>query len=116
MKYGEKEAQKRWRKIGRASQSIDSIDSAFPLLANRRLGQNDAQRNIADAVLALRSSRPDLVFTQGVLQLAAGQTEEGAALLQKSARAADPLVRYLSLVTLRDVGQSSASAAGIETR
>jgi hypothetical protein len=49
-----------------------------------------------------------LVFTQGVLQLAAGQTEEGAALLQKSARAADPLVRYLSLVALRD--------AGLETR
>jgi tetratricopeptide (TPR) repeat protein len=103
-----KEAQKRWSKIGRTRQPIDSIDYAFPLLSNRRLGESDAQHNIADAIRSLRSSRPDLVFTQGVLQLAAGQTEEGAALLQKSARAADPLVRYLSLVALRD--------AGLETR
>ena len=103
-----KDAQKRWSKIGRASQPIDSIDYAFPLLANRRLGQNDAQRNIADAIQALRSkiptdgSRMDLVFTQGMLQLAAGQTQEGTSLLQQSTKAADPLVRYLSLVTLRD--------------
>ncbi len=103
-----KDAQKRWAKIGRTKQPGDSIEYAFPLLANWRLAGSDAQRNIADAVQSVRSripadgSRMDLVFTQGVLQLAAGQTEEGVALLQKSAEAADPLVRYLSLVALRD--------------
>jgi predicted Zn-dependent protease len=103
-----KAAQKRWGKIARTSQPIDSIDYAFPLLATRRLGESDAQRNIAAAVQAARSrtpadgSRMDLVFSQGVLQLAAGQTEEGAALLQQAAKADDPLVRYLSLVTLRE--------------
>ncbi|HEY1205754.1 MAG: DUF5107 domain-containing protein [Bryobacteraceae bacterium] len=103
-----KAARKRWEKIGRASQPTDSIDYAFPLLASQRLGERDAQRNIAAAVQALRSrmpadgSRLDLIFAQGVLELAAGHSEEGAALLRKSAQAADPLVRYLSLVTLRD--------------
>ncbi len=116
-----KEARKRWAKIGRAKRSADSIDYVFPLLANHRLGESDAQRNIAGALQSLRDknsdgSRMELVFAEGVLQMVAGQTAEGAALLQKSAKATDALVRYLTLVTLRDMGQAAHSATAIGTR
>jgi tetratricopeptide (TPR) repeat protein len=103
-----KAAQKRWSKLSKASEPEGSIDYVFPLLAARRLGEDGVQSKIAAAVQAMRSNTPadgsrmDLIFAQGMLHLAAGHREEGSALLQKSATAADPLIQYLSLVALRD--------------
>ncbi|MGO9097582.1 MAG: DUF5107 domain-containing protein [Bryobacteraceae bacterium] len=103
-----KAAEKRWGKLSKTGEAIDSADSVFPYLAGWRVGASDARQKITAAVEAVRSkmpadgSRMDLVFAQGMLQLAAGQGEEGAALLEKSAKAADPLIQYLSLVALRE--------------
>jgi tetratricopeptide (TPR) repeat protein len=107
-------ARKRWSKLSKTAGPIDSVESVFPYLASHGLGESDAvqkseaMQKIAAALQAVTAkvpadgSRLDLVFAQGVLQVAAGRHEEGAALLQKSAKATDPLLRYLSLVALRE--------------
>jgi tetratricopeptide (TPR) repeat protein len=103
-----KAAEKRWGKLSKTSEAIDSVDSVFPYLAGWRMGASDARQKITAAVQTVRSkmpadgSRMDLIFVQGMLQLAAGQAEEGAALLEKSAKASDPLIQYLSLMALRE--------------
>jgi tetratricopeptide (TPR) repeat protein len=103
-----KAAQKRWEKLSKTTEPIGSIDYVFPYLASWRLGEVEVRQKIAAAVQAVQSSRPaddsrmDLVFAQGMLEVAAGQHEEGGARLQKSAKAADPLIQYLSLVALRE--------------
>ncbi len=101
-------AGKRWAKLSKTREPVGSVESVFPYLASRALAEGSAEQQIAGAIQTLRSARPadssraELVFAQGALQLAGGHAEEGAALLQKSARAADPLIQYLSLVALRE--------------
>ena len=103
-----KAAEKRWGKLSKTGEAIESMDSVFAYLASWRLGASDARQKIAAAVEAVRSkmpadgSRMDLIYAQGVLELAGGRAEEGAALLEKSSKAAEATIQYLSLVALRE--------------
>jgi hypothetical protein len=93
-------AKKRWSKVSKSNEPIDSVDYSFPYLAAKSLGESDAGTRIDAALQALKKagdSRPALLFAQGALLKAAGKSEEGDALLQKSLHAADPFVQYLSL-------------------
>ncbi|MGD0048941.1 MAG: DUF5107 domain-containing protein [Bryobacteraceae bacterium] len=101
----DKASRKRWAKISKASEAVDSPDYVFPCLASLKLRDKDAQQKAAGAIQAVRA-RTDLAFAQGMLQLAAGQAEEGATLLQKSAKSPDPLIQYLALLALRESGSA----------
>jgi tetratricopeptide (TPR) repeat protein len=106
-----KAARKRWDKLSKKEEPAGSTDFVFPYLARWRLGEGGVFQKMAAAVRAAGDGAPmELVFAQGVLHLIAGQHAKGAALLEQSARATDPLIQYLSLVALREGGRGSAAA------
>jgi hypothetical protein len=105
-----KAAQKRWSKLSRSSEPIDSADYAYPYLSAKRLGESNAGARIDAALQALKQAAPDdsrpvLIFTQGALLIAAGKNEEGEALLRKSLEDGDSFVQYLSLTVLTEASR-----------
>ncbi len=101
---GEKAARKRWIKISRSNDPIDSDDYIFPYFAAKRLGESDAGTRIEAALRELKN-RPTLVFAQGALLMIAGKSVEGSALLQKALHDGDPFVRYLSLTVIAEISR-----------
>jgi len=97
----EKAAQKRWARISKANEAADSPEYVFPFLAGLKLRDKDGQQKPSAAVQIVRA-RTDLAFAQGMLQLATGQVQEGATLLQASAKSPDQVIRYLALLALRE--------------
>lgn len=100
-----KAAQKRWKKLAKSKESIESVNFIFPLLAAKNAGEPDARTKIDAAILSLKSAAAGkspalLAFAQGALLLAAGKKEEGEALLQKAILDGDSMVQYLSLTEL----------------
>ena len=57
-----------------------------------------AERDDEGGLTAGKPAEPEKSWSD----LTAGQAEEGAALLEKSAKASDPLIQYLSLMALRE--------------
>jgi PA14 domain len=105
-----KAAQKRWGKLSRSSEPIDSADYVYPYLSAKSLGESNAGARIDAALQALKKaarddSRPVLMFTQGALLIAAGKSEDGEALLRKSLRDGDSFVQYLSLTVLTEASR-----------
>jgi tetratricopeptide (TPR) repeat protein len=106
----EKAAKKRWAKVSRSNEPIDSVEYIYPYLAAKSLGDGDARPKIDAALQALKKtapegSRPGVAFSQGALLIAAGKSDEGDALLQKSLQSADPFVQYLSLAIMADASR-----------
>jgi len=106
----EKAAKKRWSKLSRSSERIDSVDYIYPYLAAKSLGDSDARPKIDAALQALiktasDGSRPAVAFSQGALLIAAGKRDEGDALLQKSLQSGDPFVQYMSLAAMADASR-----------
>jgi tetratricopeptide (TPR) repeat protein len=105
----EKSAKKRWSKLARSNEPIDSVDYVYPYLAAKSLGESDAPIRIDAALQALRkaapsASAPAMAFSQGALLIAAGKRDEGYALLQKSLQA-DPFVQYLSVAVMAEASR-----------
>jgi len=106
----EKAAKKRWSKLSRSSEPIDSVEYVYPYLAAKSLGETDARPKIDAALQTLKKtasndSRPAMAFSQGALLVAAGKTDEADVLLQKSAQAADSFVQYLSLAVMAEASR-----------
>ena len=88
-------AKKRWARLSRNSEPVDSPDYAFAALAAKRLGENDAAAKIDTALQTLKKASPEELnpgraLSEGALLMAAGRSAEGDALLQRSLHAADP--------------------------
>lgn len=52
-----------------------------------------------------KASRPAVAFSQGALLIAAGRSDEGDALLQRSLQSGDPFVQYLSLAVMAEASR-----------
>jgi len=105
-----KAARKRWSKLSRNSEPIDSADYAYPFLSAKSLGESNAEARIDAALKILKKAAPDdsrpvPIFAQGALLIAAGKREEGEALLRKSLQDGDSFVQYLSLTVLREASR-----------
>jgi hypothetical protein len=106
----EKGAKKRWSKLSRSSEPIESTEYVYPYLAAKSLGESDARVRIDAALQALEKtasndSPPAIAFSQGALLIAAGKTGDGEALLQKALQAGDSFVQYLSLAVMAEASR-----------
>lgn len=107
----ERAARKFWSKLPKPG-PVMSAEDAFSWLALLRTNSEEAKPKMAAAIetltkrLSAGESSGDLVFAAGVLLVAAGQREQGSALLERAARAPEPMVQYLSLAALRGVSRN----------
>lgn len=108
----EREAKKAWGRLPKPADSIKSAEDAFAYLALLNLGNAEARQHTASAIESLKKridggdSSIDLVFVEGILLAASGQSAEGLPLLERAARGPDPMVQYMSLVALRGFPQN----------
>jgi hypothetical protein len=104
----EKDAKRIWSRLSKTGASIMSAEDVFPYLALANLGGGDAKQKIVDAVESLKKriasgdANPELIYAEGMLLAVLGKANESSTLLQQSAMADDPMVRYLSLAALND--------------
>jgi len=109
----EKSARKRWERVSKATADLSSVDYAFPYLALARLNPETGKDKLASALEAvnkgLASASPErrgaLLYHQGLLRLAIGETAEAAASFWEGARVATGFVRYLNLDMLRSLAR-----------
>jgi tetratricopeptide (TPR) repeat protein len=103
----DKAAKKRWSKVSGSNQPAGSLEFAFPILAAGRLAEKDWRRRIAGALQDLKGDAPEILFARGVLLMAAGNRDEGDRLLQETSKSDNAMIRYLSLVALRENSKAS---------
>jgi tetratricopeptide (TPR) repeat protein len=105
-------ARKRWHKVANAASDPANTDFAFPVLAAAKLGAPDAgdKRAAATDVIAKSMSmatpetRGILLYSQGLLLRAAGQTGRARSAFQDGAKAPDAqMSHYLNLLALQDL-------------
>jgi tetratricopeptide (TPR) repeat protein len=108
----EQDSRKRWMRIARTNESLPSPEFVFPLLAAWKLNPEDAGPRIAAALESVRvalagaqeSSRPALVYAEGVLLKAQGRDEPAAARLQEALKTAqDVSLKYLAMLQLSEI-------------
>jgi len=106
-----KAARKRWSKVAKGSEAQDSPDFAFPLLASLRLQEADVKPRLsaeaakmgAAAASAAPDSRGQLLYSEGMLWLAAGETEKAAAAFRDGSAAPDrENSKFLNLLALHE--------------
>jgi hypothetical protein len=105
----EKSARKRWEKVAKASADMASTDYPYPYLAMAKLNPEGAPDKIGGALeavnRALASANPDqrplLLYHQGMLRVAMGQSHDAGASFSEGARTSTGIVRYLNLDALR---------------
>jgi predicted negative regulator of RcsB-dependent stress response len=99
-------------RIARTNESLPSPEFVFPLLAAWKLNPEDAGPRIAAALESVRvalagaqeSSRPALVYAEGVLLKAQGRDEPAAARLQEALKTAqDVSLKYLAMLQLSEI-------------
>ena len=109
-------ARKRWAALSKASPEISSTDHAYPYMALAKLdpaeGKIQARKALGFLQRQLGSALPEyhgaLLYSQGLLQMIAGRTEDAAASFHAGAQAGPPgMVEYLNLEAIRvlDAGQ-----------
>jgi hypothetical protein len=109
----EKSARKHWDKLSKASADLASVDYAFPYLAQAKLNPDAAKEKLASALenvhRALAAAAPDrrglLLYHQGLLLQATGETLDAVASFTTGAAAATGFVRYLNLDVLRTLAK-----------
>ena len=109
----EKSARKHFEKLSKASADVASLDYAFPYLALVKLNPDAAKEKVAAALetvnRSLASAAPDrrglLLYHQGLLLLAAGETSDATASFTAGAAAATGFVHYLNLDVLRTLAK-----------
>jgi len=106
----EKAAKKRWTKVSRSNEPIDSLDYVFPFLAAGRLAEGEVRPKLDAALEALKKAahgdaKPGVAFSEGSLLMALGKNEEGDALLRKSLETGDSFTQYLSLGALTEASR-----------
>ena len=102
---GEKAARKRWEKVSKGTADLSSTDYAYPYLALVRLDPEGAKARVAAALAAVKtalaSAKPEqrglLLYHQGLLLTAVGQTNEAISSLVEGAAASSGMLRYLNL-------------------
>lgn len=106
----DKSARKRWERLAKARPQPSSPDYAFPYLALARLKPDEAgaqaQAGLAEVRRGLAAadpaSRPALLYSQGLLLMTLGKTEEAAASFQEGANALPAgVLQYLNADALR---------------